>query len=113
MQGLARGQERELRSWLYAPARSAAGDRLRIALESVAADVEEPVRRHGADLQSAGRGHRDRAQAAEGDTMTANRPRVVIVYDHRLFRAGVRAELGEAVDVVGEAADVESAVALV
>jgi len=45
--------------------------------------------------------------------MTANRPRVVIVDDHRLFRAGVRAELGEAVDVVGEAGDVESAVALV
>jgi len=41
VQGLARGQEREPRSWLYAPARSAACDRLRIALESVAADVEE------------------------------------------------------------------------
>jgi len=40
-------------------------------------------------------------------------PRVVLVDDHRLFRAGVRAELGEAVEVVGEAEDVEQAVAVV
>lgn len=37
--------------------------------------------------------------------------RVVIVDDHRLFRAGVRAELGNGIDVVGEAEDVASAVA--
>ena len=37
--------------------------------------------------------------------------RVVIVDDHRLFRAGVRAELGDGIDVVGEAEDVASAVA--
>lgn len=36
--------------------------------------------------------------------------RVVIVDDHRLFRSGVRAELGDAVEVVGEAEDVDSAV---
>ncbi|MQA83288.1 MAG: response regulator [Streptosporangiales bacterium] len=40
----------------------------------------------------------------------SERPRVVIVDDHRLFRTGVRAELGDAVDVVGEAEDVDSAV---
>jgi len=40
--------------------------------------------------------------------MTA--PRVFLVDDHQMFRAGVRAELGDAVDIVGEAADVESAV---
>jgi DNA-binding NarL/FixJ family response regulator len=39
--------------------------------------------------------------------------KVVIVDDHQLFRSGVRAELGPAVDVVGEAADVESAVPLI
>jgi DNA-binding NarL/FixJ family response regulator len=38
-----------------------------------------------------------------------SRPRVVIVDDHALFRAGVRAEL-EGVDVVGEAADVAAAI---
>ncbi|HET8559929.1 MAG TPA: response regulator transcription factor [Marmoricola sp.] len=38
---------------------------------------------------------------------------VVIVDDHAMFRAGVRAELGDAVIVVGEAADVDSAVAAV
>ena len=39
--------------------------------------------------------------------------RVVIVDDHDLFRAGVRAELGETVDVVGDAAGVEEAVTLI
>jgi DNA-binding NarL/FixJ family response regulator len=38
------------------------------------------------------------------------RARVVIVDDHRLFRAGVRAELGELVEVVGEAGSVAEAV---
>jgi DNA-binding NarL/FixJ family response regulator len=41
------------------------------------------------------------------------RPRVVLVDDHRLFRAGVRAELGDAVEVVGEAESVAEAIALV
>jgi DNA-binding NarL/FixJ family response regulator len=41
------------------------------------------------------------------------RQRVVIVDDHRMFRTGVRTELGPAVDVVGEADDVGSAVAMV
>jgi DNA-binding NarL/FixJ family response regulator len=44
--------------------------------------------------------------------------RVVIVDDHRVFRSGVRAELGPAVadgrlDLVGEAGDVDEAVAVV
>ncbi|MFN8123383.1 MAG: response regulator transcription factor [Thermoleophilia bacterium] len=39
------------------------------------------------------------------------RPRVVIVDDHAIFRAGVRAELEGAVDVVAEAGGVEDAVA--
>ncbi|RCG24521.1 DNA-binding response regulator [Sphaerisporangium album] len=34
----------------------------------------------------------------------------MIVDDHRLFRSGVRAELGPQIEVVGEAEDVESAV---
>lgn len=40
-------------------------------------------------------------------------PRVFLVDDHGLFRAGVRAELGQAVEVVGEADDVEPAVELI
>jgi DNA-binding NarL/FixJ family response regulator len=39
--------------------------------------------------------------------------RVVLVDDHRLFRAGVRAELGDGIEVVGEADDVESGIAIV
>lgn len=46
-------------------------------------------------------------------TEAARRPTVVIVDDHRLFRTGVRAELGDAVEVLGEAADVPEAVALI
>jgi DNA-binding NarL/FixJ family response regulator len=37
-------------------------------------------------------------------------PRVAIVDDHDLFRAGVRASLGPEIDVVAESGDVESAV---
>ncbi|MCW2819915.1 MAG: nreC, partial [Marmoricola sp.] len=38
---------------------------------------------------------------------------VVIVDDHAMFRAGVRSEIGSTLDVVGEAADVDAAVAAV
>ena len=41
---------------------------------------------------------------------SATKPRVFLVDDHRLVLTGVRAELGDAVEVVGEAADVEEAV---
>ncbi|MGN6611695.1 MAG: response regulator [Angustibacter sp.] len=41
------------------------------------------------------------------------RPRVVVVDDHAMFRSGVRAALGDAVDVVAEADDVDTAVAAV
>ena len=40
-------------------------------------------------------------------------PRVVLVDDHGLFRSGVRAELGQQVDVVGEADDVAPAIELI
>ena len=36
--------------------------------------------------------------------------RVVVVDDHDMFRAGVRSEIGAAVDIVGEGSDVETAV---
>jgi DNA-binding NarL/FixJ family response regulator len=39
--------------------------------------------------------------------------RVVLVDDHRMFRTGVRAELGDGIEVVGEADDAASAIALV
>jgi RNA polymerase sigma factor (sigma-70 family) len=39
------------------------------------------------------------------------RPRIFIVDDHHLFRAGVRGELGDAVDVIGEADEVAAAIA--
>jgi DNA-binding NarL/FixJ family response regulator len=43
--------------------------------------------------------------------MSNPRPRVFIVDDHALFRSGVRSELGDEVEVVGEAEDVEPAIA--
>jgi len=39
--------------------------------------------------------------------------RVVLVDDHDMVRAGVRAQIGEHVDVVGEAADVTDAIAVI
>ncbi len=50
----------------------------------------------------------ERADAPGGD-----RPTVVLVDDHALFRSGVRAELAGRVDVLGEAEDVDSAVRLI
>ena len=41
------------------------------------------------------------------------RLRVFVVDDHALVRSGIRAELGDAVDVVGEADEVEAAVELI
>jgi DNA-binding NarL/FixJ family response regulator len=40
-------------------------------------------------------------------------PRVVLVDDHAMFRAGVRAELGDLVDVVAEAGSVAEAIAVI
>ncbi len=45
--------------------------------------------------------------------MTEGRVRVVLVDDHRMFRSGVRAELGSAVDIVGEAEDAQSAISVI
>jgi DNA-binding NarL/FixJ family response regulator len=45
------------------------------------------------------------------DRSTGERTRVFLVDDHRLFLSGVRSELAGRVDIVGEAVDVESAVA--
>jgi DNA-binding NarL/FixJ family response regulator len=42
-----------------------------------------------------------------------SRRRVVLVDDHLLFRSGVRAELGDAVEIVGEAGTVADAVPLI
>jgi DNA-binding NarL/FixJ family response regulator len=51
-----------------------------------------------------------RAEAGAG---LGDRPRVVIVDDHGLFRSGVRSELGDQVDVIGEADDVAPAITLI
>jgi DNA-binding NarL/FixJ family response regulator len=44
---------------------------------------------------------------------TAPRPRVLLVDDHAVVRSGVRAELGDAVEIVGEADEVDAAVELI
>jgi DNA-binding NarL/FixJ family response regulator len=44
---------------------------------------------------------------------SGRRPRLFLVEDHAVFRAGVRAELGEAVEVVGEADEVAAAIELI
>lgn len=47
------------------------------------------------------------------DQPESRKPTVVLVDDHRMFRTGVRAEIGDGVTIVGEAEDVASAVALI
>jgi DNA-binding NarL/FixJ family response regulator len=44
---------------------------------------------------------------------TDARLRIFLVDDHAVFRSGVRAELGEAVDVIGEADEVAAAIELI
>jgi DNA-binding NarL/FixJ family response regulator len=51
--------------------------------------------------------------AAEGAPKRTRPVRVVLVDDHRMFRSGVRAELGTAVEVVGEAEDAQQAIAVI
>jgi DNA-binding NarL/FixJ family response regulator len=41
------------------------------------------------------------------------RPRVFLVDDHHLFRSGVKAELGDTVDVVGDASEVDAAIDMI
>jgi DNA-binding NarL/FixJ family response regulator len=53
------------------------------------------------------------AEPDEPGPAASGRPRVVIVDDHGLFRSGVRAELGDAVNVVGEADDVGPAIEVI
>jgi len=53
----------------------------------------------------------DRAPVSARDD--ADRIRVFLVDDHELFRAGVRAGLGEDVDLVGEADDIAPAIELI
>ena len=48
--------------------------------------------------------------AAHGATASSGTPRVFIVDDHSMFRAGVRSELSSDVEIVGEAADVAPAI---
>lgn len=43
----------------------------------------------------------------------SDRVHVVLVDDHRLIRSGVRTELGDAVDVVGEAGEVDEAIRVI
>jgi DNA-binding NarL/FixJ family response regulator len=48
-----------------------------------------------------------------GRAGASSKPRVVIVDDHGLFRSGVRSELGDQVEVVGEADDVQPAISMI
>ena len=50
--------------------------------------------------------------AASGSGST-RRPRIFLVEDHAVFRAGVKAELGDAVEIVGEADEADAAVELI
>jgi DNA-binding NarL/FixJ family response regulator len=59
----------------------------------------------------------DAPQSASTPQVSTARPpgpyKVVVVDDHAMFRTGVKAEIGRAVAVVGEAADAESAIKVI
>ena len=67
--------------------------------------------------RTAAASHQPRTAAATSPTpppcepSATTGPRVFIVDDHGLFRSGVRSELGNQVEVIGEADDVEPAIA--
>ncbi len=48
-----------------------------------------------------------------GTPEAGGRPRIFLVEDHAVFRAGVKAELGDAVEMVGEADEAAAAVELI
>src|SRR5581483_9271717 len=76
--------------------------------------AHDPTRRHRRRAQQPRPGHRSRADHdANPDDLVSENPSVFIVDDHQLFRSGVRAELGDAVDVVGDADEVAAAVELI
>ena len=82
----------------------------RRGLERVDRGPARARRRAGDGRDEPRRGHRGRAARAEERVM---KRRVVLVDDHDLFLAGVRAELGDAVEVVGQAGTVAAAVPLI
>jgi DNA-binding NarL/FixJ family response regulator len=49
----------------------------------------------------------------DSPTPSGDRPRVFIVDDHQLFRSGVRTELGDTVELVGEASEVDAAIEMI
>jgi DNA-binding NarL/FixJ family response regulator len=70
---------------------------------------EDPPPRGAADPSPAGEDPKPREGMAVGVRVVG--VRVVVVDDHALFRAGVRAELGDRVSVVADAGTVDEAVA--
>src|SRR5207245_6518424 len=70
---------------------------------------DAPRRRRRDDQLGAGHGDRGRADAPED----AVKRRVFLVDDHELFRAGVRNELSDAAEIVGEAGSVSEAIPLI
>ena len=78
--------------------------------ESIVGRMRSP-RRPRDDHERAGIGHRGRAPAGAARAgRRMSEPRVLIVDDHQLFRAGVRAELEALLEIAGEAAGVAEAV---
>ena len=94
--------------------RGAGFDRAAVPAErrGIAESIEGRMARHGGTATVT-------TTPGEGTEVALTLPRgvvvsrVVIVDDHGLFRAGVRSELGDAVEIVGEAATVAEAIPLI
>jgi DNA-binding NarL/FixJ family response regulator len=67
---------------------------------------------HDSPDRAMGQAGTDSDSQGTGSTRSG-RPRVVLVDDHAMFRAGVRAEIGTGLDIVGEAGSVAEAIATI
>ena len=74
---------------------------------SAARPSSAPLPGEGAEVQLS------MPRARAGQVSPEGRPRVFLVEDHAMFRAGVKSELGDAVEVVGEADEAAAAVELI
>ena len=79
------------------------------------ASVQPPAGERGpAPARAERTAYRPGSRHLEGNDIMSDRVRLVLVDDHRMFRSGVKAELDpESTEVVGEAADVDNAVAVI
>ena len=75
--------------------------------------AHEPTRRRGVHQHHGRFRHRSATRDAPVTVSDSSRPRVFLVDDHELIRAGIKAEIAGSVEIVGEADEVEAAIEMI